>query len=545
MNRALGSALLLLTLSATGFAQNFADALPEKTVFFISLDNVARTRERLEKSGFMAMWNDEAMRPLRETFEAGLEESKGGELNPLEFFKLVEGQVGLALIPVGQNKYAGIAAVDMKGKRREILEFIEKMKEKQGGESRETEEEFNGYTITTRQTLREGQEEPESNYYATKDDSFVIAEDLEALKDVLMRRESGEKTGLSRTEPFKQVIAATGERCDLRVYVPASLWLRQFGMMAAPFIAAFGLDGVKGVGGQISLGDDGLAMRVLIQNVGEPRGVLKILGGNVAGLAPPKIMPPNVDPTMAWAIDWQFIYQEVFRIVGMLDPNQKQQLEGFVGMVEQQLGFKIHDDLLACFSPGTSYGVLPIAREEGAEPTGMEVMQNVVLLQKLRNNDAMKQIFAKVLQQDGVGMKESQYLGTTIWEGTGEGEPSFAIVGDHIAMGLRLETLQTLIRRQGKELEGYRDSEAFKSAEARVPAQRSLLVVSDPRGSNGSFFWSAFKDSAPEEAKGLLPGPEFFVKFLGVSVFSLSQEEQGLLFNWFWGVKRPAEEEDE
>jgi hypothetical protein len=97
-------------------------------------------------------------------------------------------------------------------------------------------------------------------------------------------------------------------------------------------------------------------------------------------------------------------------------------------------------------------------------------------------------------------------------------------------MGLRLETLQTLIRRQGKELEGYRDSEAFKSAEARVPAQRSLLVVSDPRGSNGSFFWSAFKDSAPEEAK---------------SLFSLSQEEQGLLFNWFWGVQRPAEKEDE
>ena len=106
-----------------------------------------------------------------------------------------------------------------------------------------------------------------------------------------------------------------------------------------------------------------------------------------------------------------------------------------------------------------------------------------------------------------------------------------------------VESIQTLIRRQGKELEGYRDSDVFKQAAARVPAKRSLLVVSDPRASSGSFFWAGLKDSAPEDIKGLIPEPEFFARFLGVSVFSVSTEEQGLLLNWFYGVKRPSEDE--
>ncbi|MHC4937411.1 MAG: hypothetical protein ACYTHK_00395 [Planctomycetota bacterium] len=538
-------ALLLLTLSTAVWAQDFADALPEKTAFYVSLDNVARSRERFEKSGFMAIWNDPAMRPLREKFEASLEEQEG-KLNPFDILGLVQGQMVIAMVPVGQNEYAGVGIVDLKGKRREILDFIRKMYEQEEGESRETEEEFNGYTLTTRQTLIEGQEEPETEYYATKGDLFVIAEDLDVLKDILTRRESGEKTGLSQTDPFKQVIAGTGERCDFRIYVPASLWLREFGMMAAPVIAALGFDGVKGIGGQISLGDDGLAMKLLVQNRGEPRGLMKLFGSNVEGLGPPKLMPPDVDPTLAVAIDWQFLYQEIFRIAGMLAPDFKQQLEVMIGGIEEQLGFKIHDDLLAAFAPGTSYGVMPMAREgaaAGEQPSGMEILQHLVLTQKLRDKDAMRQIFAKMMAQDGAGMKETQYLGTTIWEGVAEGEPAYAIVGEYLVTGGRVESIQALIRRQGKELEGYRDSDVFKQAAARVPAKRSLLVVSDPRASSGSFFWAGLKDTAPEDIKGLIPEPEFFARFLGVSVFSVSTEEQGLLLNWFYGVKRPSEDE--
>ena len=548
MIRVANAALFALLLCSAASAQEFADWLPEKTVFYASFDNVARSRARLKKSGFFAMWNDAEMRPLREKIESALDQDRAGQTSAIEFLGLLGGQACIAVIPTGQNSYGALALLDLKGKRREILDFIEKLKERAEGESRETEEDFHGYTIVTHQTLVEGQEEPDSDYYVTKDDLFVIAEDLDALKDVLTRRESGDKTGLGHTESFQRVLAGTGERSDVRFYLSAGFWRRELGAMATA-LPALGLDGVKGVGGQFSLRDAGISMQMLVHNVGEARGILKLLGGDVEGLAPPKLMPPDVDPAVIWAIDWQLVFREVLRMIGQFDPGQKEQIEAQIAMMEQQLGFKIGDDLLASLAPGTSYGVLPIPRDEKGEfPT--EKLQDqeflaghIVLLQKLRNKETMQRILSKLATAEFPGFKETQYLGTTIWGGAKDGEFALAIVGHQLVAGTRLESVQTVVRRQGKELESYLDTDVFKAAQAMAPAKRSMLMVSDTRGANGSFFWARFRDgfntAAPEEVRGLLPSSEFFSKFVGTNVFSLSFEERGLLFNWFFGVERP------
>jgi len=547
------SVLLVLLLTAVAAAQDFAEAVPEKTAFFLSFENMARTRERFSKSGFHAMWNDDAMAPLRRKFDEALQKLESDGPNPFRLAELVPGQMCLAIIPRNQHEYAALGLVDMGDKRREILDLVERLKETQEGEAREIEEDFHGYAITTRMTLAEGETEPDTDYYATKDGLFAICDDLDVLKDALTRRAAGDKTGLAHTEAFRKTARATGERSDVRFYVPASAWLREGGMMVAPVLATLGLEGVKGVGGQLTLGENGVAMRILIHDIGEPAGLVKILGANVDGLGPPKILPPGVEPALAWALDWQLVYREVFRVLGTFDPAQSQQMQAGIAEMEKQLGFRIHDDLLASFAPGTFYGLLPASGTAATEipveklVDGSFELQHAVVLQKLRDKDTVRRILAKMAAEDGSGYKETEYLGTTIWEASGEHEPCFAIVGEHAVMGFRPESVQTLIRRQGKNLDGYRDGRAYKDAQAHAPAGRSMLVVSDARSPNGLFMWEGvrrgFEQTAPEEWTGLLPDREFLRRYLHVSLFSLSREEAGLLFNWFWGATNPEADE--
>ncbi|MEM8883260.1 MAG: DUF3352 domain-containing protein [Planctomycetota bacterium] len=550
------AALLVLALGAGARAQNFADCLPEKTVFYVSLDNVARMRDRIEKSGFKAMWNDPAMELMRKAFEQQIEESADDTLDPSELFGLVQGQMALAMIPRDQTAYATLGMMDMTGKRDEIMAFLQKAREDvaEGIEVRETEDEFNGYTITTRESLAEGAEEPVADYYAIKENVFFICDDLDVLKDALVRRDAEEKSGLAQTAAFQKVTASVRQRPDVRWFVPASLWLRELGM-AAGFLPLAGLENVRGVGGQLTIDDRGVSMQILVHNTGEARGLLKLLGTNVPNLGPPALFPADSDPTVALALDWGYLYEEVFRVLKFTQPELEQQLLAGIGQMEQQLGFKLKEDLFDSLAPGFSYGMLPIPQEgEGGELTFEQLQdeafmsQFVVMAQKLKNKETIARLMSKMVAQEGSGMKESEYLGTTIWESTGEGEPVFTITGDHLVMALKLESVQAMIRRQGKEMKGVSDSEAFRKMVDLIPAKRSMLAMVNPAAGETGLIYEGFKAgfaaSAPEGMSEQLPTREFFKKYLGLFVYSLSMEEQGLMFTLFWNVK-PKEAEAE
>jgi len=544
-------ALLVLLTASTTLAQEFVGWLPEKTVGYLSIEDSARLRERLGKSAFHAMWNDEAMKPLRELIEKEMAEEATGKSSPEEFLDLLQGQVCVAGVPVSANDTAGVVLVDLKGKRRELLDLMQRLDDEEEGEVRKEEEDFHGYTLTTVRRLVEGAEEPEVEYQFVKDDLFGFATDLDVLKDIITRREAGDETGLGNWEPHKKVVAATASRPDLRWYISSSLWLREYGAMAAPFLAALGMEKVKAVGGQFSINERGIHSQVVIQNEGEARGIMKLLGTNIENLGPPAILPPDVDPAFTVGIDWQFVYSEAMRLLKMFEPDSVGAIEGMVGQFEQQLGMRLYDDILAAMAPGLTYSFLPIPEAELAKaPKGVEfaqfAAQFVVVFQKLRNVETIQALLAKMTAEEGSPYKEVVYLGTKIYESEAPGLPAFAVIDGQLAFGMRTDSLRALIQRQGKELKSFRDTDAYKRALSLAPAKRSMLMVSNPEGASGSsLFWTGVMEGlkqapAGDEVAQAVPPIEFIEKYQDVSVFSISTEEQGLVFNWFMGLKAPA-----
>jgi len=551
MIRIRATGLFLLLAATVSLAQDFVTWLPEKTVAYASVENAARMRERMKKSAFAAMWNDPAMEALRGILEKKFEQSEDGEAgkaSPTELLDLLQGQVCMAGVPVGTSKTAGVFLIDLKEKKRELLDLMERLDDEEDGELRKEEEDFHGYTLVTYRRLKEGAEEPEVEYRFTKDDLFGWSDDLDVLKDIITRREAGDKTGLSAAESHKKVLAATAQRADVRWFVSSSLWLREFGMMAAPVLAALGMEQVKGLGGQITFAERGVQTQIVIQNEGEPRGLMKLLGGNIENLGPPALLPADVDPTFTVALDWQLIYTEALRVLALFEPNAVAQVEAMVGQFEKQIGMRLHDDVFGAMAPGLTYAFLPIPEEELANaPKGAAfaqfATQFVVVFQKLRNAETIQTLLTKLTQEEGSPFKEVVYLGTRICESEMPALPAFAIIDGQLAFGLRPDSLRALIQRQGKELKGFRDTDAYKRGLALVPAKRSLFMVSNPRGNSGaSLFWTGFRsgiasttsDPAVMEA---LPPVEFLDKYQDVSVLSVSTEEQGLLISWFWGLK--------
>ncbi|MHC4953149.1 MAG: hypothetical protein ACYTGZ_04610 [Planctomycetota bacterium] len=549
MIRLWSATLFLLLANTWSLAQDFADSLPEKTLAYLSIDNASRTRERIKGSAFHAMWNDPAIAGLRARFEADIKKKSDGKVDPSEFMDLLQGQLCVAAIPVSVTKMEMVVLVDLKGKRDEILDLIKRLNQQQEGETRETEDDFHGYTVTTYEHLAEGEEEPTVSYSFLKDDWMGYCENLDVLKDIITRKEAAEKTGLSTSESFKKVVAASGERVDLRWFVSSAAWLREFGMMAAPVMAALGLEQLKGVGGQISLREGGVSAQIVLQNEGEPRGIIKVLGGNVENLGPPSMLPPEADPAFIIALDWQLVYREALRVLGMFDPGSRQQIEAAIAEGEKELGLRIYDDLLGALAPGLSYALLPIPAGEAAEaPKGAAyakfMAQYVVAFQRLRNKETIKNFLAKVTKDEGSPFKEVEYLGTTLYEGQVEGIPSLAVVDDQLVLAMRPDSLRALIQRQGKEIKGLRDAAGYKRGMSLVPAKRSLFALSNPQGATGaSMMWSGFLQgaagAAPPDVAELLPTVEFFEKYQGVSAWAISSEEQGLMLSWFWGLKKP------
>lgn len=560
MNRFVGVSLLfLLLLPSWAAAQNFADYLPEKTLAYVSIESVVRSVERGKKSAFHAVWNDPAMEAMRDLIDRMMdkasEEGDRPDVKVAEFAELLQGQVCFALIPVGQNDSAEVVLIDCKGDRPAILDLLKRSRTRKDVETRESEEEFSGYTITTIHELIEGQEEPDTSYRFLKDEFLGYGENLDVLKDIIARKATGEKTGLSASTAYQQVLAGTGDRADVRFFVSASLWLREFGMAAAAVLGPLGMDGVRGVGGQMTLHDNGLGLRLLVQNTAKPRGVMKLLGGNLDNLGPPASLPGDIEQSTSFALDWQFLYKESMRILGGFQPQMKQQIEASVAMAEQQLGVRLHEDLLAALAPGLTYTSMPVPEADKAkapkDPQAYAafLLKYAVGFQQLRDKESMVNILDKLSKAEGAPFKQTEFLGTTIYDGDEMGLPSLAVIGDQLVFA-STDSLRALARRQGKEIKGFRDSAAYKRALELVPSKRSFFSISNPDAmAGGSMVMQGIRMNAGQrggkELLDALPSDDFLAKCLDVSVVALSTEEHGLLMTGFWGVKAPDAESDE
>ena len=99
-------------------------AAPEKVfsdsvVFFAKIQNAAALREAFRQTQYGQLWNDPALKPLREDISSRMEErgsslKKVVGLSPRELIELPQGTIGIAVLPLdeGDQPAAIVITVD-------------------------------------------------------------------------------------------------------------------------------------------------------------------------------------------------------------------------------------------------------------------------------------------------------------------------------------------------------------------------------------------------------------------------------------------------
>jgi len=544
--------LCLLLLAVSVLAQGFDTWLPENTIFYMSFEDLGRSREAYERGPLAALMSDPKMQPFLEAPKAMwrqmMDKQKDEDGTSVEeLWEFMHGQAALALVSApGDEVPQGVMLVRLGEKEGEFRGWIQRMnaRDEERGESRVREEEFQGITLSLHHSLKEGEEEELPTTHFLHDGAFVMAESPAAAKEVVTRIRAEDGSRLADNETFKSVRARTGARSDLLVYVDVAAAVRITAKTdeerASLDLVGFGT--VKAFALQSTLRENGLLTRAFLLAPGEKTGILKILAGENTALHPPAFLPDKASGAFCWNVDFVSMWNDVIAMMTATGTGIEQMVLMQFQMVKQQTGVDIVQDVMGSFGKQTSVFFVP--RGEGDEQEG----EAFVVALQVSDRDKLKTAMG-TLAGLNPNMQESEYLGVTIHDA---GQLAYALLENHMIYAMGADAVRAVIRRYGKNLDTVSRSEAYKQAMAHMPEQRFMTWFSNPewdRGPTmvGRMFWQGFMmglgQRVPmDQIQKFIPDEKILRKYRAPVAMAMSNAEDGILFAHFLGMKKPEAE---
>lgn len=495
MMRTLPCALLLAAVAA---AQSFETLLPDSTAFFVSVENVARTKERWGKCRLAALLEDEAMQPFLEKPRESWKESmaqleKEGFFSPEEVLDVLSGQAVFAGVWPAEAKEPEpllIADIGENSERlRELVAKIEKRLVDEKGNRRD-EEEFRGVKIV-HYTAKDS-EDAEAGAWFIDGKTFAMTSRAEALKDMLARKDRDGEGTLATRDLYRRIRGRLGARsADVFAYVDGQniLGAVQGAGIASEFtmkmLGALGITSIEGLAAEFVLEPKDIALRAFVAVKGEKRGVLKLLDGKNSALLPPRYVPADALTAGAFTLDTAAFWEEVRRTMDRMEQGASERMDQQFAMLKQQLGVDIPGDIIASLGNEIAYHTLPPLKQEG-EPdaatamTALGLGRFVVSLQ-IKNRERFEGALEKLLNVFGLMPATQDYLGVKLRKiPTAWGiMPTFAVLPDRVLFSLKTDDVKDVITRYGKETKGFVDREDMAAAAAALPPQRFAITVDD------------------------------------------------------------------
>jgi len=551
--RTLLSALLFATVAA---AQAFDELLPDSTVIYVSIENVARTQERWGQSPLAALWKDEAMQGFlekpRTAWDEWMEEiRREGDFTPEDVLDLLSGQAILAAVwPQGADtpKLLALADIGENGEKlRELVAKIEKHVVEEKGNRRD-EEEFHGVKIV--RYTKPDEDAEEAGGWFLDGSTFAMAENTDALKDVLARKEPKEEGTLATRELYRRTRGRIGARAaDFFAYVDAPnilKGLQDSGEIDADvmrILDALGVSAVEAAALEVAIEPGGLMMRMFLGVKGPKAGILKLLDGKNSELTPPRYAPADALTAGAYTLDLPALYEEARKVADRIQEGSSAQIDAVLGMIKAQTGVDVAADLIAPLGSEIAYHTSAPTGGAGDDATALG-MARVAFSIQLKDRERFEAALDKLFTAAMPGMATQDYLGVKLrLIPTRMGvQPALAVLPDRFLFGLAADDVKDVIARFGKETKGFLDREDIAKALASLPAQRFAVSVEDlPKSLSAA-------SSSLAGAMGLLarsretrrfaqvmdfsrfPSAEVLAKYLGMNVACLVNEEDGVSY---------------
>ncbi len=547
--RTLFSALLLAAVAA---AQSFDELLPDSTVFYASLENVGRTKERWGKSALAALWKDEAMqaflaKPGAKWTEWMEKMGKEEGITPADVLDLLAGQLALAFVwGEGFDEPKGLLLADIGEngeKLRELVAKVEKQFVEQGGRKRD-EEEFRGVKIVT---YRAGEEDGGTSWLLDGR-TFAMSESADVLKDALARKERKEGT-LAARELYRRTRARAGARApDLLLYadgvnlLKALLESEEVDDEDMKVAGTLGLAAIEALDLDITLEPGGFVVRAFLGVKGPKTGLLKLFDGKNSALLPARHTPADALSAGAWALDVPVLYEEFRKILDAVEEGATAEMDEDFKRFKEETGVDVAADLIATL--GTELTFHTGAASGGPAGFGPAAMVGRLTLGlQLKDRERFEGAFDKMLAAVAPDMATQDYLGVKLRTmPTPIGiQPAMAVLPDRLLFSMSADDLKDVIARYGKEAKGLLDREDITKALEKLPPQRFLVGVEDvskslsAKMSTLAMTMRMFGGREGAEAAefidfSLFPSADVLAKYLGISAGCLVNEEDGVSY---------------
>ncbi|MDG3005241.1 hypothetical protein [Paludisphaera mucosa] len=332
--------------------------LPDSTLFFLKVADVGKFREAFRGSTYGQLWNDPALAELRadlaektKSTSDALKDKVGVTLK--ELLELPQGPVAVAAIAGTDEAKPTVSlaiiadAGSNASKLTEVLTRSNKQAEQGGAKvAVETFKDNPLHVITSPDADGDGKNPPPPPVvWTSSGNTFFLGSNVAAIKDLVTNAGGRGSAALGASEAFVKTQNKIGGEAAQAVWYADVVKLIQFGTKAgsrgndaqaqqlAFQIQALGLDGLKSVGGALTLNSgaySSLTKTFFNAPAAGIKGLLKLFSFPPVAIRPEPWVPATVASYQTFSWDLDNAYKAIEDLVNQFQP-------GMLNVLEQQL----------------------------------------------------------------------------------------------------------------------------------------------------------------------------------------------------------------
>ncbi len=540
------------------------ELLPANTVAFVHIRDAKATAERIKKTPYYAMYQEDPVKkflekPMKKLREELKEVEAEIGVNLEEIYGFVSGEAAVALVKTPfpeKDKDIGLllaADIGANGKALEarIADVLGKVP---AGTFEKLREEAHG-TAYTMLKFKEDKGPPELAYCVTGQ-MFIATLGGKTMANFLGSLKAPPAESLAASKPFKEAEEQIGEAHDFMAFANLKRLIEDLKEMAGPpedgrpsadkILKALGFDAIQWAAMGATVGEKALTSAGYLKAPGEKRGILKLLSPGGGDLRLPGDLPEDAGITCAFQFRASEFLDELRDMLNAIDPQIAAQMDALLGMFQMQAQIDIKKDLLA--HVGNShyfYQTYPKPYQFGKE--------NHVFSLGLKDKEAFRTAVGKMLAASGGAFEEKEYLGhkyTAVKmpqaqlgpDAPPAPSPAFGVVGERFVFSIREEGMQDYLRRIGKGGgASLNDDPAVREVMKMAPKTRVMLAYQDGKKATEAFVHMAKSDQFKmammlaginlEEYvdMNLLPDVEMLKKYSGPGASVMAATDDGYM----------------
>ncbi len=340
---------VLMTLAGPGRAAEPEKVLPDSTLFYFKVKDVAQLRESFKQSEFGQLLADPAVKPLKDSIAEKLDQA-GKDLKAKlgvtfgELLSLPQGPATIAVVakPDGKIPVAVLITADA-GKNEKVMTDVMMKSTKQAEEANAKvgTESFKGLTLHIVQPPKDGDKPNPPLIWTNSGSIFHIASDLVALKDIISHAD-GRDDSLASVEAFAKARTKLGADTPVTWFLDINKAIKLLvkagqaaqaaggaGQNLEGILQVTGINGLKAASGSFAFNSGAYdsVSKVYFLAPAPTQGILKLFQMPMINLRPEPWVPATVASyqTLSWDLD--AAYSALNDLVNMFQPGMLNLLE--------------------------------------------------------------------------------------------------------------------------------------------------------------------------------------------------------------------------